>query len=53
MKHKGVHTELFTYPDKGHGFFTPKENYALILQVYRWFCHYLLGEELDFFKDDF
>ncbi|MFW9926404.1 MAG: alpha/beta hydrolase family protein [Candidatus Thorarchaeota archaeon] len=53
LKHKGVHTELFTYPDKGHGFITPKENYAVILQVYRWFCHYLLGEELDFFKDDF
>ncbi|MGY5879611.1 MAG: prolyl oligopeptidase family serine peptidase [Candidatus Thorarchaeota archaeon] len=53
LKHKGVHTELFTYPGKGHGFFTPQDNYAIILQVYRWFCHYLLGEELDFFKDDF
>jgi acetyl esterase/lipase len=53
LKRKGVHTELFTYPGKGHGFFTPTDNYAIILQVYRWFCHYLLGEELDFFKDDF
>ncbi|MBY8997669.1 MAG: S9 family peptidase [Candidatus Thorarchaeota archaeon] len=53
LKHKGVHTELFTYPGKGHGFIAPQDNYAMMLQVYRWFCHYLLGEELDFFKDDF
>ncbi|MGY5870715.1 MAG: prolyl oligopeptidase family serine peptidase [Candidatus Thorarchaeota archaeon] len=53
LKHKGVPTELFTYPGKGHGFIAPQDNYALILQVYRWFCHYLLGEDLDFFKDDF
>jgi dipeptidyl aminopeptidase/acylaminoacyl peptidase len=53
LKHKGVPTELFTYPNKGHGFISPRENYAMMLQVYRWFCHYLLGEELDFFKDDF
>lgn len=53
LKHKGVPTELFTYPDKGHGFIAPQDNYAMMLQVYRWFCHYLLGEELDFFKNDF
>jgi acetyl esterase/lipase len=53
LKHKGVPAELFTYPGKGHGFIAPQDNYATILQVYRWFCHYLLGEELDFFKDDF
>jgi dipeptidyl aminopeptidase/acylaminoacyl peptidase len=53
LKHKGVPTELFTFPGKGHGFIAPQDNYALMLQVYRWFCHYLLGEELDFFKDDF
>jgi len=53
LKSKGVPVELFSYPDKGHGFFVPQDNYAVILQVYRWFCHYLLGEELDFFKDDF
>ncbi|MHA1949239.1 MAG: alpha/beta hydrolase family protein [Candidatus Thorarchaeota archaeon] len=53
LKHKGVPTELFTYPDKGHGFISPQDNYAMMLQVYRWFCHYLLDEELDFFKDDF
>ncbi|MFW9975852.1 MAG: alpha/beta hydrolase family protein [Candidatus Thorarchaeota archaeon] len=53
LKHKGVPTELFTYPGKGHGFIAPQDNYAMMLQVYRWFCHYLLDEELDFFKDDF
>jgi len=53
LKHKGVPTELFVLPDKGHGYFSPRENYAILLQNYRWFCHYLLGEELDFFKDDF
>jgi dienelactone hydrolase len=53
LKHKGVSTELFVLPDKGHGYFSPRENYAILLQNYRWFCHYLLGEELDFFKDDF
>lgn len=53
LKHKGVPVELFTYPGKGHGFIAAQDNYALMLQVYRWFCHYLLGEELNFFKDDF
>ena len=53
LKHKGVPVELFTYPGKGHGFIAPQDNYAMMLQVYRWFCHYLLGEDLDFFKDDF
>jgi len=53
LKQKGVPTELFTFPGKGHGFISPQDNYAAMLQVYRWFCHYLLGEELDFFKDDF
>lgn len=53
LKDKGVHTELFVLPGKGHGFITPRENYAISLHEYRWFCHYLLGEELDLFKDDF
>jgi dipeptidyl aminopeptidase/acylaminoacyl peptidase len=53
LKHKGVPTELFVLPDKGHGYLSPRENYAVLLQNYRWFCHYLLGEELDLFKDDF
>ncbi|MFX0108308.1 MAG: alpha/beta hydrolase family protein, partial [Candidatus Hodarchaeota archaeon] len=53
LKHKGVPTELFVLPDKGHGYLTPREDYAVLLQNYRWFCHYLLGEELDLFKNDF
>jgi dipeptidyl aminopeptidase/acylaminoacyl peptidase len=53
LKDKGVHTEMFTYPGLGHGYLRPRENYAVLLQAYRWLCHYLLGDELDFFKDDF
>jgi dipeptidyl aminopeptidase/acylaminoacyl peptidase len=53
LKDKGVPTELFVLPGKGHGFITPRENYSISLHTYRWFCHYLLGEELDLFKDDF
>ncbi|MHA1906124.1 MAG: prolyl oligopeptidase family serine peptidase [Candidatus Thorarchaeota archaeon] len=53
LKDKGVPTELFILPGKGHGFITPRENYSISLHTYRWFCHYLLGEELDLFKDDF
>jgi dipeptidyl aminopeptidase/acylaminoacyl peptidase len=52
LKHKGVPTEFFVFPGKGHGFLSPRENYAAMLQNYRWFCHYLLGEELNLFKDD-
>ncbi len=53
LKDKGVHTELFILPGKGHGFPSPRENYSISLHEYRWFCHYLLGDELDLFKDDF
>ncbi|MHA2424305.1 MAG: prolyl oligopeptidase family serine peptidase [Candidatus Thorarchaeota archaeon] len=53
LKDKGVHTELFVLPGKGHGFINPRENYSISLHTYRWFCHFLLGEELDLFKDDF
>lgn len=53
LKHKGVPTELFVYPGKGHGFLNPRENYAVMLQVYRWFCHYLLDEKLDLLENDF
>lgn len=52
LKEKGVQTELFIYPGMGHAIFRPRENYALLIQNYRWFLHHLLGEELDFFKDD-
>ena len=53
LKHKGVPIEFFIYPNKGRGFLIPRENSAVMLQMYRWFCHYLLNEKLEFFKDDF
>jgi dipeptidyl aminopeptidase/acylaminoacyl peptidase len=52
LKAKGVDTELFVFPGMGHGWLSPRENYALMVQNYRWFAHHLLGEELDFFMDD-
>ncbi len=52
LKHKGVHTEYFMFNDAGHGYNNPRNFYALMLQNYRWFCHYLLDEELNFSKDD-
>ena len=53
LKNKGIHTEFFKYPNAGHSYNNPRNFYALMLQNYRWFCHYLLDEELDLFKDDF
>jgi dipeptidyl aminopeptidase/acylaminoacyl peptidase len=52
LKEKGVQTELFIYPGMGHSISKPRENYAVLIQNYRWFLHHLLGEKLDFYKDD-
>ncbi|MFX0061675.1 MAG: alpha/beta hydrolase family protein [Candidatus Hermodarchaeota archaeon] len=52
LKAKGIQTELFVYPGKPHGFLSPKENFAMMVQNYRWFAHFLLGEELNLFMDD-
>jgi dipeptidyl aminopeptidase/acylaminoacyl peptidase len=52
LKEKGVQTELFIFPGMGHSIPKPRENYAVLIQNYRWFLHHLLGEELDFFKED-
>lgn len=52
LKEKGVKTSLFIYPGMGHGWLKPRENYAVMVQNYRWFMHHLLDEKLDFFKDD-
>ncbi|UCG01994.1 MAG: S9 family peptidase [Candidatus Heimdallarchaeota archaeon] len=52
LKEKGIQTELFIFPGMGHSISKPRENYAVLIQNYRWFLHHLLGEELDFFKDD-
>ena len=52
LKAKGVKTRLIVFPGQGHGIFKPRECYALMVQNYRWFVHYLLGEELDLLMDD-
>ncbi|MHA1940098.1 MAG: alpha/beta hydrolase family protein [Candidatus Hodarchaeales archaeon] len=52
LKEKGIQTELFLYPGMGHSIMKPRENYAVLIQNYRWFLHHFLGEELDFYKDD-
>ncbi len=50
LKEKGVPTELFIFKGQGHGVNTPIENYAVMMLNYRWFSHYLLGEELKLSK---
>ena len=52
LKARGVQTRLFIFPDQGHGILKPRENYALMVQNYRWFIHHLLEEPLDLLMDD-
>lgn len=53
LKEKGVHTEFFVYPNYGHEISNARDCYAVLMQNYRWFCHYLLGEELELEKYEF
>ncbi len=50
LKDMGVPVELFVYPEMAHPITKPRENRAIMFQNLTWFSHYLLGEELDFFK---
>lgn len=52
LKARGIQTHLIIFPNSGHGILKPRENYALMVQNYRWFVHHLLGEELDLLKND-
>jgi len=52
LKDKGIQTDLFIYPNMGHGFNKPREVYAAMIQNYRWFMHHFYGHELDYLKDD-
>jgi prolyl oligopeptidase len=52
LKVRGIQTTLIVFPGQGHGVFKPRENYALMLQNYRWFMHHLMGEELNLLMDD-
>jgi dipeptidyl aminopeptidase/acylaminoacyl peptidase len=50
LKDTGVHVELFVYLEMAHPITKPRENRAVMWQNLTWFSHYLLGEELAFFK---
>jgi dipeptidyl aminopeptidase/acylaminoacyl peptidase len=52
LKAKGVETRLIVFPGQGHGLLKPRENYALMVQNYRWFVRHLLGEEPNLLMDD-
>ncbi|MCW3976456.1 MAG: prolyl oligopeptidase family serine peptidase [Candidatus Bathyarchaeota archaeon] len=52
LKARGIQTRLIVFPGQGHGVLKPRENYAIMVQNYRWFVHHLLGEELDLFMND-
>jgi dipeptidyl aminopeptidase/acylaminoacyl peptidase len=52
LKAMGVPVELFVFPEMAHPITKPRENRAVMWQNLTWFCHYLLGEELDFFKEN-
>lgn len=52
LKDRGVQVAFFIFNNMGHGISSPKENRAVMRQNLSWFGHFLLGEELDFFKID-
>ncbi|MBN1329981.1 MAG: S9 family peptidase [Candidatus Heimdallarchaeota archaeon] len=52
LKEMNVPVELFIYPGMTHSISKPKENRAIMHQNLTWFNHYLLGEELIFYKED-
>lgn len=52
LKDKGIQTELFVYPEVGHGVSKPRHFYSIMVQNYQWFMHHFFGNELDFLKDD-
>ncbi|UCE29383.1 MAG: S9 family peptidase [Candidatus Bathyarchaeota archaeon] len=52
LKARRVETRLIVFPGMGHGILKPRESYALMVQNYRWFAYFFLGEELDLLMDD-
>ncbi|HUT80304.1 MAG TPA: S9 family peptidase [Candidatus Bathyarchaeia archaeon] len=52
LKEMNIPVEFFVYPGMTHSISKPKENRALMHQNLTWFNHYLLGEELIFYKED-
>jgi dipeptidyl aminopeptidase/acylaminoacyl peptidase len=52
LQEMGVPVELFVFPEMAHPITKPRENRAVMWQNLTWFCHYLLGDELDFFRTE-
>ena len=52
LQDAGAQVELIAYPNMPHGINKPRESRAVMLQNYRWFCHHLLGDELELFTPD-
>ena len=51
LKDLNIPVEFFSFTGMLHGINKPKENRLVVLQNFNWFCHHLLGRELDFFKE--
>ena len=47
LKDMGVQVQLITFPGMGHGAGKPGISRAIMKQNFHWFCHHLLGEEID------
>jgi dipeptidyl aminopeptidase/acylaminoacyl peptidase len=44
LRDRGVHVEMFVYPEMEHPITRPRENRAVMQQNLDWFRHYLLGD---------
>ena len=53
LKEMGVPVELFLYPGMAHPITQPRENHAVMQQNLTWFCHWLLGEELEWVPEKY
>ncbi len=49
LKDMGVPVQLVSFKGMGHGANKPGLNRAIMRQNYAWFCHHLLGDDLDEF----
>ena len=52
LKDNGIRVEFFLFPQMPHPIIKPRQSYTVMSQNLTWFSHFLLGEELDFFKGE-